>query len=345
MLRAAGRITAALLAVTLVGLATSTTAIAGSAGDPGHGCYTGSCPSPTNPTTVTPGASQGQLEISINVEGRTSVGGPYQRTFVKRVPPACWYERNWSGQQYYEWRTSPNYERTQEQMPPQYRSVDWPEWDTHGTEDDGFFYVARCSGDAPVDYVLAYLDSHPVVYVPAGQPAPDTGGDVDPEVLAQAAYEALQLPEGTVAWNPRLTGLNGATLVGTDTWVWVEDAPMTARVTASVPSGTWATVEANLDHMTVSAPGADDTVCTQAGQPWTPGAGTAPCSIRFDHSSIGGHAGTRGDLPTVTMTVATTWTASWTSSLDATPRDLPAQDTEVSTEIAVAEIQAVVGHG
>jgi hypothetical protein len=182
------------------------------------------------------------------------------------------------------------------------------------------------------------------VYWWPADPVPASTEDVDPRVLAQVAYEFTDLPTGTVGWNPTMGGV-GATIVNLDTWVWVAGAPTTVSVTASIPSGTWARVDAVLDRVELSAPGADPATCGEPGIAWTAGATSTPCSIVFTHSSANQPVKAGQSLPTSTLTVTAVWTASWVSSANPTPTVLPTQEITTTAEIPVAEIQTLVTRG
>lgn len=72
----------------------------------------------------------------------------------------------------------------------------------------------------------------------------------------QVAVAHMDLPAGRIVWNP-MVGDGGFTVVGLDTWVWVEDVPGAVSVTASVTDGLWTRADASLAGLDVTAPGAD----------------------------------------------------------------------------------------
>jgi len=164
--------------------------------------------------------------------------------------------------------------------------------------------------------------------------------DVDPEFLAQVAFEHMDLPTGTIRWNPNLKG-SGATLVNQDTFVWIEDTASQVQVTASVP-GVSSTVTARLTGMRLEADGADPSTCPDIGTPYTPGMTRSTCAIRFHRSSANQPVKAGQTLPTATLTATATWEATWTSTLDPTPRELESQTLTTTTEIPVAEAQTIV---
>ncbi|QQO79171.1 hypothetical protein JJJ15_11530 [Actinomyces sp. HMT897] len=174
-----------------------------------------------------------------------------------------------------------------------------------------------------------YFSSHPSVFVPAGQepPAPE----IDPSVLAAAAWQSVTVPPPATDHNPRLTG-SGATVVGVDTWVWATTAtPRTLTVTATAATTT-VTLTATSTGLSLQAP--DSVVsCTGFGTPWTPDATTTDCSLTFTRSSA--HLG--GTTP---LTVSTTYQATWTTTTGRTGT-LPPHTTTTTTPLTVAEAQAL----
>jgi hypothetical protein len=205
----------------------------------------------------------------------------------------------------------------------------------HAQDTEGRWYTTVCgSRYAPqgADFeTLArnYFDSHPSVFVPAGQepPAPE----IDPSVLAAAAWQSVTVPPPATDHNPSLTG-SGATVVGVDTWVWATTAtPRTLTVTATAATTT-VTLTATSTGLSLQAP--DSAVsCTGFGTPWTPDATTTDCSLTFTRSSA--HLG--GTTP---LTVSTTYQATWTTTTGRTGT-LPPHTTTTTTSLTVAEAQAL----
>jgi hypothetical protein len=231
------------------------------------------------------------------------------------------------------------------QMPSQYRGKALPDYEEHAAKgpDEGGWYGPWCRDGVDGAFVLTYLESHPARFFEKGEALPSAAQEVEPHILAEAAYEAMELPKGTVRWNPSLNG-SGATLVNWETWVWVEDAARTATVRATLPSGPWAQVDAVIERVEVTAPGADPVTCEDLGVPWTAeqdAAGTT-CAITFHRSSANQTVKGDREHPSATMEVTTVWSASWTSWLDATPVPLGTRSTMVTAEVPVAEAQSVV---
>ncbi len=258
----------------------------------------------------------------------------------------CWYGRDKSGKDYYDYWGPEGAARSSGTLDAYayqdllYRGYDSEQYRADTT---GRWYGPECRSDAPADVVAAFRAAHPPVYWWPADPVPAEHEGVDPRQLAQVAYEFTDLPTGTVSWSPKL-GAVGATVVNTDTWVWVGGAPSSVSVTASIP-GMWARVDAVLDHVEVSAPGADPVTCAEPGVAWAEGAASTPCSIRFTHSSAGQPVKDGLSVPTSTLTMTAVWTASWVSSANSVPTALPAQEITVTAEVPVAEVQTIVTSG
>lgn len=131
---------------------------------------------------------------------------------------------------------------------------------------------------------------------------PPTG---NPQDAANAAYDAARRKIAS----PRLgmTPLTGQVLIGTNTWLWLENPESgftTVTATASVPGFQ---VTATLIATKVTWELGDGTVlvCRNPGTRWTPAMGEAP-------SPTCGHRYLQEGEMTVTATV--TWEGSWASS-------------------------------
>jgi hypothetical protein len=159
----------------------------------------------------------------------------------------------------------------------------------------------------------------------------------------EAARDAMVLPTGTIRWNPSAQG-SGATVVAMPTFVWVENSTTAVQVRAEIPAtNTWAQIDASMAALTLQADGAvQEKACTDNGTPYAAGMTTSSCSITFTHSSAKQPIKPGQTQRTSTLTAVASWTATWTSSLDATPQPLEVPTTTTSAEVPVAEIQAVV---
>ena len=279
--------------------------------------------------------------VTVDSGGATTTGTPFSSTKLVEVPRRCWYGSGRTGQEYYEyWHAddSPYWSRNDH---AQYIDPSLHEgFEQYQTETTGRWYEAQCASHVPADEARAYYAAHPPVYILPGAPAPPADEGLDPAFLAQIAFEHMELPTGTIRWNPSLDG-SGATLVNTATFVWVENAATAVQVTASVP-GVSSTVTARLGTMTLEADGADTRTCTDAGTPYTSGMTSSTCFIEFYRSSANQPIKDGQTLPTATLDATVTWTATWTSNLDPATYELESQPLTTTAEIPVAEVQTIV---
>ena len=169
-------------------------------------------------------------------------------------------------------------------------------------------------------------------WVPEGQPAPEPV--VDPVTLVRAALEAAAIPAPSVETNPRITtddGVEGAAVVGVDTWVWAaSDTPSHVEVRATAGS-TSVSVSADAGGLSLSAPRAR-TRCTGWGIPWQEGAsreGDSDCVVVFTRSAA-----------RVPLTVSATYDITWTST-NGQSGTLDALTTTTTIDLPVAEIQTI----
>jgi len=167
-----------------------------------------------------------------------------------------------------------------------------------------------------------------------GPPPPPV---VDPEMLAQYAYEVMDLVAPTLDWNPKARQAANGSLVNLPTWLWVEDDSAVAQrsVTASA-GGVSATVTAETGGLSVLSPaGATECDSQQAATRYAPGTTeSAACTLTFVRAS-GGYA---NGFPVEASTV---WNASWTASTG-DGGDLNPRTENATTFIPVAEAQALV---
>lgn len=205
----------------------------------------------------------------------------------------------------------------------------YPDWEQHENE-PGQWYYLNCHenrASSEEEYIKARDDaeSRPAVWVPDGEdpPAPE----IDGETLAQAAWDAVDIPTPSIGTNPAL-GDSGATVVGLDTWVWADgDTPATVTATATAGPVT-ATVTATASGLSLSAP--DSTPhCSGFGTPWQPGMaeGSSDCTIVFGRASV--H---RASQTTPLRTSAT---------YDGSSGALDPVTVTSTTELPVTEIQTV----
>lgn len=289
-----------------------------------------------------PEASDGTLAITVWGSGTTNGdSGSFEVPLdTVWIHPTCWYHEGPTGAEYAEYVESGqiNWDRHHydEDIP------ELPGWEEHADDDEGHWWYRVCNSgyydgdiDEFFDYAEEWFADNPPRYVEPGDPEPQI--PVPPGVLMEVAYDEMEIPEPTLAWNPSRTG-DSATFVNLDTWVWLDDSPITLEVHAEAGDNQ-ATVTANLDSMTATAPTAEPATCEGPGVPWDPNVDDAVgCQIVFSRSS----ANQPGQVTPVT--VETTWTVSW--SANGTPQgELEPQTLTTVTDVPVAEVQTIVTDG
>lgn len=294
------------------------------------------------------GAGGGTIHVTVWGSGVRAGGTTFEvAPSSSWVQPVCWYSFLLSGADYYDFWASGRAHQLIGLLPPEDHFEPFPGYEDHQDDPDGGWWSPRCSsaaweGDISgfFEYTTEFFENNSSVYVPVGDVPPAV--DVPPQLLAQVAFDAMELPSGDLDWNPR-GGASGATVVEVPTWVWVQDSATQVSVTASVSSGTWARVDAGVDRVEVSAPGARPVTCGTVGVAWSADASASDaCSLTFFRSSANQPVKAGQSVPTSTLTVTEVWTASWVSSLDSTPTALPDQEQTTTAEVPVAEIQTVV---
>jgi len=206
----------------------------------------------------------------------------------------------------------------------------------HADDGNGMWYQAKCdtsTKEGQNQLTELSLAERIWVWEPDGQrAAPEPV--VDPVTLARAAVEAAAIPAPSVETNPRITtddGVEGAAVVGVDTWVWAASGtPSHVEVRATAGS-TSVTVAADAGGLSLSAPRAR-TRCTGWGIPWREGAsreGDSDCVVVFTRSAA-----------RVPLTVSATYDITWTST-NGRSGTLEALTTTTTTDLPVAEIQTI----
>ena len=159
---------------------------------------------------------------------------------------------------------------------------------------------------------------------------------VDPEVLRDAAYGAMDIPEPTINRNPEIDG-SAATLVNLDTFFWADAYRDTWDITASVGPVS-ATVVAKSSGWVLTSPAGGQT-CTQDQftTPYSSGLGAADgCTIAFQRASLGYGSG-------YPVRATATWDTSWTGTpAPAAPQALQPLTTGATVNVPVGESQAIV---
>lgn len=323
-LRAVPALVAAVLAVQVV-------VVAPAAGTGGKSANSGSATSSDGSATITVSVSYTSAAAGSGGGGGGAVTST-STTVTATVQPICWHTPLYTGKSLAEAidRRSRMYQGDED---PDVRYPGWPE---HANDENGHWYVPVCSYLARdrEKYMAVseqFFAENDPVWVPAGgePPAPY----IDGATLAQAAWDAVDIPSPTVDTNPRL-GESGATLVGFDTWVWATgETP--SEVTATATAGpVTATVQATSVGMRLSAPDSEPS-CQGFGTAWQSGLpeGASTCTIMFTRSSA--HLG--GTTP---MDVSVSYSASFTAT-DGVTGDLGIVTTSSTVDIPVAEVQTL----
>ncbi|VEG29022.1 hypothetical protein [Actinomyces howellii] len=300
-------------------------------------------PAAADSYSTTDQSSDGSATITVSVSytsaAAVSGGGgggavtSTSTTVTATVQPICWHTPLYTGKSLAE---------TIDQWPRMFQGDSnpddrYPGWREHVNDENGHWYVPVCSSGFARDmkefHTVAeqFFAENDPVWVPAGgePPAPY----IDGATLAQAAWDAVDIPSPTVDTNPRI-GESGATLVGFDTWVWATgETP--SEVTATATAGpVTATVRATSVGMRLSAPDSEPS-CQGFGTAWQSGLpeGASTCTIVFTRSSA--HLG--GTTP---MDVSVSYSASFTAT-DGATGDLGIVTTSSTVDIPVAEVQTL----
>lgn len=297
--------------------------------------------------TVGSSCGSGGYCVEVTYTGTAAPSGDGGGSAVASVPPLCWYEP-WkdpkSAHQYVKdgWNT------------PHHSGAEWVA--AYGTEaefekamkesPDATWYLLNCSIDMTRDPRVAdyagtaltyptggFLPRMALLVQPGQQPRPPA---VDVEVLRDAAYDSLDIPEPQIQRNPEVAGTQ-ATLVNVDTMFWADGYRDTWDITASVGPVS-ATVVATAEDYVLTSPAGGQT-CTHE-QFTTPYAGgDAPagaCAFPFTRASVG----YAGGFP---VQATATWGATWTGTPGPTaPQVLPPVTTSSTVDVPVDESQALV---
>jgi hypothetical protein len=292
---------------------------------------------------TTPVPTTGDSTITVTVWGnglKAGSAGSGGGTSDLPIPAPCWMTAYFTGQSYFDYVTSGEMALDS----TRFDGVRAPEpgYEKYKDDDKGHWYGPYCDEGNWTDqndstgfttFSNQFRVDNPYVYVPANQSAPQAAVPV--ELLRDVASSQLDVPDPVLDWNPKIAG-NQGTLVNLKTWLWLDNAPQSLEVHASVLSGTQASVTATFGGMHISATGETGFACPNSGTAYAVGA-TSNCFLAFSRSSSA--LGT----PTTTVTVATRWTATWEGT-GVTEQPLTPSPTAdpVDTEIRVDEVQTLV---
>jgi enoyl reductase len=302
------------------------------------------------------GGTDGQ-NIFSEIEYSNSVGSSDPPGAVQSItdwePPACWYEpRTASETQDYVANMLNSYAHMPEEdvgnarseMAAHYISGDPYENYNLDKEDEGNFYFG-VPNPSRLDDSGAFACAGLAEWVEDGE-APEEGPAIAPEVLAEAAYEWLPLPETEISMSP---GADVTQTVNLPTWIWqdtgdIGEVSATARLdrldmeatTVATPSSL--TIDPGTEDA-VTFPGdgtceinADGTI----GEAYEEGRGDEepPCGVTYLRATGG------GDSYELTATI--TWSVSWTGTGKPEAQALPGAVLETTHELIVEEVQAIV---
>ena len=173
-------------------------------------------------------------------------------------------------------------------------------------------------------------------------PDPDAEGDpavpvVDPVVLMQVARNRLALPEPAVAFNPAPPDEQ---IVQVPSWLWIDPAQWRAASASASAGAVTATVTAVPQRVVWDMGNGDGVVCDGPGRAYERRFADTPeatdCKYTYRQSSAG--VGPR-DAYTVTATVQ--WRLSWSATGAPGGGDLGTVAMTTTTELQVAELQAL----
>jgi len=170
--------------------------------------------------------------------------------------------------------------------------------------------------------------------------APGTPIEVDPQVLAEMAYEWLDFPEPVGETSPPLaTG----TVAQLPTFIAIENWDDVSRTATAGP--VWATVTATPVRQTWMIEGEVVAECNRPGVLVEAGTSAPPeaCGWTPEHSSAGQPRRSESGEPCFDVTVTLTWEVSWTSNAVDGVQEIPEPGSSDSGAcVVVAEVQAVV---
>ncbi|MFH9003610.1 hypothetical protein ACH4E5_10245 [Streptomyces afghaniensis] len=337
-----------LAGVTAVALAlTSGTAFAGR----GDGRAQGSNPAETSGTR-----SGKYLTSVVRFSGNTVSSGDSGTQKVLPVgdwsPPACWYEPR-TAQEFSKY-VEDNYNDTINtpgqhsyakalvgQFRNRYKDGKYKNYNLDKA-DEGSWWVAVRDEDRWMEPEAQVCDRDPF-WVETGA-TPDVPNAVTPQVLAELAYNRIQLPSTEVALAPE-----AVTKVNLPTWAWLDKARFKeVSVTAALNVG-GLNIQATTTAKPVSLrlePGTPDaetypasSECTinddgSIGEPYGKGKAdrTPPCGIRYLRSSGNG---------TFNLQATVTWEITWTGTGNPNPTQLPNGTFGNEQKVTVQEIQSV----
>ena len=259
-------------------------------------------------------------------------GSPGGGSTTVSVPVPCYLTASWTGKEYFQGIkdrsiTSAGWDEWGGDMD----HWPYPGWREHKDDDEGRWWTPTCrytgqfsDYDEWDDFSGDYFLSYPQTFLQPGEQPPMP--PVPPEMLLQAAQEAMEVPAPDFEYNPDAAGPFD-TLVNMDTWFWLSDPTQDGSVTASA-GGDSVRVDATLADVTFSAPEAGAVPCEGTGVEWQQGS-SSECTLAFEQAGAND------------VTADTQWTLEW--SYNGAPQGAVDPLSATFTEpVVVAESQALV---
>ncbi|MEG3628941.1 hypothetical protein V5O46_14940 [Streptomyces sp. C6-003] len=308
-------------------------------------------------STETSGTQSGRsIASTVRYTGSTVGRGDSASRSLKPAgnwsPPACWYEPR-SAEEFSEYVEAAYSETvntpgqhgyaktTVGEFRDRYKDSEYENYNLEKA-DEGYWWVAVRDKDRWMEPEAQVCDMPPF-WVENGD-APPVENAITPQILAELAYNRVQLPPTEVALAP-----DAATKVNLPTWVWLDEATFKeVSVTASLDVG-GLDIQATTTAKPVSLklePGTADAEtypssgeCTintdgvSIGEPYADGKAdeTPPCGVRYLRSSGEG---------TFKLQATITWDITWEGT-GGTGGDLPDGTFGNDQAVTVQEIQAV----
>jgi hypothetical protein len=296
-------------------------------------------------------------------------GGSMEPIDTDWTPPVCWYEP---------WMTAREFADAVEQMAREdgradravninspanaftdiYRDNKPEEWaynmnseyalrgyDNYnlGAEEEGLWWRPVVNPNREDEFQSGTDCVEPIFW---GNPVdvPELEESITDEILAEYAYDEIDIPETEIQLNPE-----GEQLVNVPTWIWLDASdiePQTVRAELPV-NGLWAETTAEPVSLTID-PGTEDAelfpsdgTCEidengRIGEPYEPGRvdEDPPCGVNYLRAT---HA-----VDSFELTASLTWEVHWTGSQTEGENALPSGTFETTHTIVVNESQAIV---
>lgn len=296
------------------------------------------------------------LESRITFSGSTKGSGGKSSGGLTAVgnwtPPACWYEPMSAEEFKKQTEASydlvvndpdqPNYAKTATgQFRDIYKDGKYKNYNLDEADEGNWFVAVQ--DESRLDDPDAFTCSELPFWVKNGD-TPNVKNAVTPEVLAELAYNRVQVPDTKVTLAPE-----DITKVNLPTWAWLDKATFKEVSVTAALNVNGLNIQATTTAKPVSLklePGTEDAetypasgVCKindddSVGEAYAKGkAGeTPPCGIKYLRSSGGG---------TYKLRATITWQISWTGTGNPDPKNLPNGTFGNTQDITVQEIQSV----